>query len=232
MTARLPDTFAARITEVGWAAIPSLIPNDVLAALAIDLTPAETAGRGGLRNLLDRPLVQALARSEPVRPVVEAVLGPGAVAVRGLFFDKSAGANWKVPWHQDLTVAVAERVEGMALGPWSVKVGVPHVEAPVELLEQMLAVRVHLDDCGPDNGPIRFLPGSHTAGKLNAARIDEWRAGVSPAEAVCARGGLIAFRPLLLHASSAAALPGHRRVVHLEFAAGLLPAGLRWRWAV
>ncbi len=232
MTARLPDTFAARIAEDGWAVIPSHIPNDVLAALANDLMPAETTGRGGSRNLLDRPLVQALARSEPVRQVVEAVLGPGAVAVRGLFFDKSAGANWKVPWHQDLTVAVAERIEEAGLGPWSVKDGVPHVEAPAELLEQMLAVRVHLDDCGSDNGPIRFLPGSHAAGKLNAARIEAWRTAMPAVEAVCDRGGISAFRPLLLHASSAAAAPGHRRVVHLEFAAGLLPAGLHWRWAV
>jgi len=37
------------------------------------------------------------------------------------------------------------------------------------------------------------------------------------------------MRPLLLHASSAARSPQHRRVVHLEFAPrDLLPAGLDW----
>src|SRR4051812_45319436 len=34
--------------------------------------------------------------------------------------------------------------------------------------------------------------------------------------------------PLLLHASSAALVPTHRRVIHIEFAADDLPAPLQW----
>ena len=37
-----------------------------------------------------------------------------------------------------------------------------------------------------------------------------------------------ARKPLLLHASSASREPRHRRVVHFEFAARELPAGLEW----
>jgi hypothetical protein len=44
---------------------------------------------------------------------------------------------------------------------------------------------------------------------------------------VC-RGGIVLMRPLLLHASSPARAPGHRRVIHLEFAADPLPGSLRW----
>lgn len=36
------------------------------------------------------------------------------------------------------------------------------------------------------------------------------------------------MRPLLLHASSPAASPGHRRVLHVESAAAGLPGGLQW----
>ena len=36
------------------------------------------------------------------------------------------------------------------------------------------------------------------------------------------------MRPLLLHASSPSRVPGHRRVVHLDFAAVQLPNGMRW----
>lgn len=36
------------------------------------------------------------------------------------------------------------------------------------------------------------------------------------------------MRPLLLHASSPAASPGHRRVLHVEYAAAGLPGGLQW----
>jgi ectoine hydroxylase-related dioxygenase (phytanoyl-CoA dioxygenase family) len=47
-------------------------------------------------------------------------------------------------------------------------------------------------------------------------------------ECVVARGGILAFQPLLLHASSPATTPAHRRVVHLEFAVDELPGGLAW----
>jgi hypothetical protein len=36
------------------------------------------------------------------------------------------------------------------------------------------------------------------------------------------------MRPLLLHASSAGFEPGHRRVIHVDYASGGLDAGLQW----
>jgi ectoine hydroxylase-related dioxygenase (phytanoyl-CoA dioxygenase family) len=92
----------------------------------------------------------------------------------------------------------------------------------------MLAVRIHLDDCGPDNGPLRVLPGSHRAGRLTTGQIADCKTRVTPVEVPVARGGILAFRPLLLHASSPATSPAHRRVVHLEFAAAMLADGLEW----
>jgi ectoine hydroxylase-related dioxygenase (phytanoyl-CoA dioxygenase family) len=50
-------------------------------------------------------------------------------------------------------------------------------------------------------------------------------------EVICClnAGDALVMRPLLLHASSPARKPDHRRVIHLEFApANLLPAGLSW----
>ena len=41
-------------------------------------------------------------------------------------------------------------------------------------------------------------------------------------------GGLLLMHPLLLHASSPASQPGHRRVIHLEYAAESLPGQLEW----
>ncbi len=40
------------------------------------------------------------------------------------------------------------------------------------------------------------------------------------------------MRPLLLHASSPATAPAHRRVVHLEFAPAPLSGGLEWHWSI
>ena len=222
----IPDA----IREHGWAVTPPVVSGDVLDRLARDLTPllGDGAARGGIRHLLDIASVQALARSAPVRAIPESVLGAECFAVRGILFDKSPDANWKVIWHQDLTIAVRERRNVAGFGPWTEKDGVPHVQPTVEVLERMLAVRVHLDDCGPRNGPVRVIPGSHRQGRLSARAIDDWKAKSRAVDCVVERGGILAFRPLLLHASSAASRPAHRRVVHLEFASGELPGGLAW----
>jgi len=186
-----------------------------------------------VRNLLEAvPEVRALARLESVRALAEPVLGPGCFVVRAILFDKTPDANWKVAWHQDLTIAVRERAEAPGFGPWSEKAGIPHVQPPAAVLERMLTVRVHLDDCGRENGPVQVIPGSHAHGRLAADEISRWRETREPVFCTSARGGALVMRPLILHASSPATQPGHRRVVHLELAADALPHGLEWhgRW--
>jgi ectoine hydroxylase-related dioxygenase (phytanoyl-CoA dioxygenase family) len=222
---------AAAITAHGWAVTAPLVPQLAIDRLISALTPLTEGqeNRGGIRNLLDAaPAVRDLARSEAVRSVAEAVLGPHCFAVRAILFDKTPSANWKVIWHQDLTIAVRERATVAGFGPWTEKDGVVHVQPPVELLERMLAVRVHLDDCDAENGPVRVLPGSHRVGRLSGDAIDRWRETQPPVDCLAERGAILAFRPLILHASSPARVPAHRRVIHIEFAADELPAPLEW----
>jgi ectoine hydroxylase-related dioxygenase (phytanoyl-CoA dioxygenase family) len=220
---------AASVERDGWAVTPPLVPQLAVDALLAELAPLAADARGGVRNLFDAaPAVRALACSPAVRSVADAVLGPHCFAVRALLFDKTPAANWKVVWHQDLTIAVRARAHAPGWGPWSEKGGVAHVQPPAELLERMLAVRIHLDDCGADNGPVRVLPGSHRFGRLSDEAIDGWRARATAVDCLADRGAILAFRPLILHASSAARSASHRRVVHLEFAAEELPPPLAW----
>lgn len=180
-----------------------------------------------IRNLLDAPEIKELARSSAVRALIEPVLGPDCFAARGIFFDKTPDANWKVPWHQDLSIAVREKIEAPGFGPWSDKAGAIHVQPPREVLEKMLTIRLHLDPCDAANGALRVISGSHQLGKLEAAQIALETQKTGEVAAVPS-GGAMLIRPLLLHASSPSQSPAHRRVIHLEFAATDLPAGLRW----
>jgi ectoine hydroxylase-related dioxygenase (phytanoyl-CoA dioxygenase family) len=194
-----------------------------------DAVRAKSGRLYAVRNLMTHvPAVAELAGSSAVRALVEPVLGRNARPVRAIWFNKTLGANWKVAWHQDLSIAVRNRLNIPGFGPWSIKVGVQHVQPPVEILQQMLTVRLHLDDCGPDNGPLLVLPGSHAAGVLSPDEISAWRGCVAPVECVVAAGGVVLMRPLLLHASSTAAAPRDRRVIHIEYASCDLPGGLRW----
>lgn len=217
----------------GFVIVPDAISSAPIGELVSALPPSSDGeARGGVRNLFEVPAIRELARDSAIRAIARALLGIDCFAVRALLFDKTPSANWKVAWHQDLTIAVAERRDVPGFGPWSMKAGVVHVQPPRETLERMAAVRLHLDPCGPDNGPVRVLPGSHRGGKLTPDGIDAARGHIESVRCVVPRGGLLIMRPLLLHASSRATVPEHRRVVHIEFATGALPHGLTWRWQV
>ena len=173
-------------------------------------------------------MVASLARSPRLLGLVRPHVAREPVPVRAIFFDKSPGGNWLVPWHQDLTLALRARAEVTGFGPWSVKDGVPHVQPPVDLLEQMLTVRLHLDDADEANGALRVLPGTHRLGRLSPVQVQEQRA--QQADILCAAtaGDALLMRPLLLHASGRSTSQRHRRVLHVEYAAFTLPDALHW----
>jgi hypothetical protein len=75
----------------------------------------------------------------------------------------------------------------------------------------ILAIRLHLDESGLDNGPLRVIAGSHREGRLPAEQIGSWEKENSVTCTV-PRGGALVMRPVLLHASSACAIPKSRRV--------------------
>jgi hypothetical protein len=188
-----------------------------------------TSSTYGVRDLLNQaPKVRTLADSNPIRSLLVPLLGENAQPVRGILFDKTKEANWKVTWHQDLTIAVTKRIEVDGFGPWSVKVGIQHVQPPVRVLENMVAVRIHLDDTDEANGALRVIPGSHRNGRLKAERISALTAATRSVMTKAARGDVLLMRPLILHASSVGTEPRRRRVIHLEFSAETLPGGLEW----
>lgn len=220
----------------GFLVVPDLLAVVDCDALAEELTvllqrqkQSSSRSRGGLRNVLCASArAKAAATSEKFLTLVSGLLGGRAFPVRAILFDKTAGANWGVPWHQDLAIAVAERLETAGFGPWSVKDGTVHVQPPQHILAGMITIRLHLDDCAADNGALRVLPGSHRHGELRTETISHWASNHAPVTCEIFKGGALVMRPLLLHASSPAKIPSHRRVLHVEYAATDLPNGLKW----
>lgn len=161
--------------------------------------------------------VRDFAASPQMLDLVEPILGKGAFAVRALFFNKTPDSNWLVPWHQDLTICVRERLAVDGYGPWSRKGGIDHVQPPARVLENMLAVRIHLDRADSLTGGLRVLPGSAWGGfpQFKSSRVDPVACDVDA-------GGII------LHSSSRSRTPGARRVIHIEYANCDLDGGLAW----
>src|SRR5205085_1844996 len=122
--------------------------------------------RAGARHALQVPAVRTLASDQRLVDIAGRYLSSNPIPFRATLFDKSATANWLVAWHQDTALPMRRRIDHSEWGSWSMKAGVLHAIAPASALEQVIALRLHLDDSTADNGPLRAIPGSHARGVL------------------------------------------------------------------
>jgi len=190
------------------------------------------------RNYAEKPGARSFSPSEEISGLIgpdgsigmlaASLCGRPCRAVRIIIFDKTADTNWAVGWHQDRTIAVTEMADLPGFRSWNVKDGICHVEPPEDILARMLTLRLHLDDCGADNGALRILPGTHRLGRVTAA--DALKLGGEREAVNCeaAAGDVLAMRLLTLHASARAANPSRRRVLHVDYSPDTLPAPLQW----
>ncbi|HEY4259574.1 MAG TPA: phytanoyl-CoA dioxygenase family protein [Schlesneria sp.] len=228
---------AAALNRDGYVVARKVVPTSLVADLqnlclqTPEQSQSKRQGKSvyGVRHLLSVvPALRELVDSPPFTGLARTVMGETARAVKGVFFDKTPTANWLVPWHQDVTITVKERREVTGFEMRPVQDGIVHASPPVSLSENLLTLRIHLDDAGADHGALRVIPGSHLAGRLEPEEIRNWIEHVPEVAVSVQAGDVMLMRPLLLHASSACQSPAHRRVVHIEYAAEDLPGGLQW----
>lgn len=213
------------VERAGFACVKAILSSSECAELGERLAGAI---RGpGMRELITQRWCSALADQLRHHPALAPTIGSDAVAMQCLFFEKSADHNWLVAVHQDLVFPVQERVAHLDWRAWSVKDGTTYVQPPVDVLTQLVAVRLHLDPCGLEDGPLWVVPGTHCEGIIAPALAVELRHHERPCP--MQQGDALLMRPLLLHRSSKATGQSRRRVLHVVFGPRHLPHGLRWR---
>jgi ectoine hydroxylase-related dioxygenase (phytanoyl-CoA dioxygenase family) len=206
------------VASDGFVIIPSVFSAQEVCRQLGGVVEPVRASRAGIRHLMSSPAVAALAASEPLVSIAKAILGCDPLPFRVTLFDKSDLANWLVPWHQDTALPLRQRRDLEGWGPWSVKDGIVYGHAPTSALDQVVALRLHLDDSTEENGPLRVLPGTHKLGVLSDDEVAVL-AGQQTAEAcTAAHGDGVGMRPLLIHASSKSQNGARRRVLHIEYA--------------
>jgi phytanoyl-CoA dioxygenase PhyH len=223
----------------GFAILPNFVSSPEARALGEEISSvlhdpdaqlvgalATATGVYAARNVLKLwPKAATVWRRSPLVELLSEVLGGRFGLVRVLFFDKPPNQTWALPWHKDLTIAVRNnKLPSASFVKPTTKAGVPHVEAPVSVLQEMLTVRLHLDEVTNENGPLRVIPGSHLSGKKATF--------CGPPVSIHATAGdALLMRPLLMHCSnqSQAETKMHRRILHFEFAANAsLPDRYEW----
>jgi hypothetical protein len=187
---------------------------------------AKDAGRPGGR--VDWTAPDTALALAPVTEAIRTTTAPTARLVRLVWFTKDAQSNWGLPWHQDRIIAVAARHDTPGFGNWSHKRGIWHCEPPVEILKQMLFVRLHLDACDETNGAMEIARGSEAAGIVREAEAAATAARF-PTEVSVAQPGDIQVLPMLvLHCSRPAQTDTPRRALRLDYALADLPPPLSW----
>jgi len=221
-----------RVKEQGFCILENVYSSEEVQRIIEKIEGVDPIG-AAFRKTSDlfaiRRFLHAVADVEPLifTPALQSIIssfGPDYFPVKSIYFDKPGGSNWFVTYHQDLTIVVDRRVDCEGYGSWTVKGDWFGVQPPVDILENIFTVRIHLDDTDESNGALRVVAGSHLHGVVRAELTD------LSVEEVCkvGRGGVMIMKPLLLHASGRTLDARNRRVIHIEFTNRILAGGLEW----
>jgi ectoine hydroxylase-related dioxygenase (phytanoyl-CoA dioxygenase family) len=216
--------------EDGYELIGEFLSRHQLDSINNEIKSVKFPARaGGIRNAEKKfPSIRELTVSEPLVAQATNYLSGTVSLVRAILFNKTSENNWLVTWHQDRTVAVSKKFEKHNWGPWSIKDEVHHVQPPIDVLNQMVTFRIHLDDTNLKNGCLKVLPKSHQLGILDQVAIQRYAENYEAFVCEAPAGSALAMRPHILHSSSKAEIPSQRRVLHLEYSNFKLPAGVAW----
>ena len=146
--------------------------------------------------------------------------------IKAIYFDKPSESNWFVAYHQDLSISVDQKADIDNYTNWTFKKEQYGVQPPIEILEDTITIRIHLDKTTEHNGALKVIPKSHLKGIIRKESKD-W---TLDNECICEvdKGGVMLMKPLTLHASNRTTNGKRRRVIHLEFNKHSLEGPLSW----
>ncbi|MEM9499155.1 MAG: phytanoyl-CoA dioxygenase family protein [Pseudomonadota bacterium] len=194
--------------------------------MALDALQADAA-RPGERLDHGDGLPEILGENGELTMLIQSVL-PNAKPVRTVLFSKSEATNWAVPWHQDRVITVADRCDVVGYSNWSRKGGTWHCEPPMSVLDNMLFVRVHLDDADAENGAMEIALSSHKCGRVAAEEAEALATQHETELCIAGRGDVQVLKMGMLHRSRPSSSRRPRRAVRVDFTADHLAAPLQW----
>ncbi|WP_278351987.1 phytanoyl-CoA dioxygenase family protein [Chryseobacterium gleum] len=229
------DNHKSHILEYGFAVINNVFSKQELEEIDTVLQSIDTSKENfrksedlfAIRQFLKEvPEIKDLIFNENIRKVVKEIFGEKYFVVKSIYFDKPETSNWYVAYHQDLTISVDKKLELPGFGPWTTKQNQFAVQPPVNVLENIYTIRIHLDDTDENNGALKVVPKSHAKGIYRPETID-WTVET---EEICnvEKGGIMLMKPLTLHGSNRTTNGKKRRVIHVEFSDTELPEVLQW----
>ncbi len=172
------------------------------------------------------PEIKPLVFNEKLNSIIKSIAGEDYFIVKSIYFDKPEKSNWFVAYHQDLTISVDKKENIEGFGPWTSKHNQFAVQPPLEILENIFTIRIHLDETNENNGALKVVDQSHSK-KIYRPETIDW---AIEKESFCnvEAGGIMLMKPLLLHGSNRTSNHKRRRVIHIEFSNKTLPSNINW----
>ena len=172
------------------------------------------------------PTLKSLVFTENLQTLLASLFNESCFLTKAIYFDKPSESNWFVAYHQDLSISVDRKEEVSDYQNWTFKKGQYGVQPPLDILEDIVTIRIHLDTTERENGALKVIPKSHSKGIYRPETID-W---TIETEHICEvkKGGIMLMKPLTLHASNRTTNGKQRRVLHLEFSSKQLAEPLQW----
>lgn len=171
------------------------------------------------------PQIKSMVFNDKLKSIINAI-EKNAFIVKSIYFDKPEKSNWFVAYHQDLTISVDKKESIEGFGPWTSKHNQFAVQPPLDILENIFTIRIHLDDTDENNGALKVIDGSHLKKIFRPETINY----ANEKEIFCnvEAGGIMLMKPLLLHGSNRTSNQKRRRVIHIEFSNKVLPELIKW----
>lgn len=231
----ISDKNRIELTENGFTTVGNIYSDQEIEQILMTIEQADTtketfrksADLFAIRQLLKEiPETTNLVFNENIKKIVRELFGKNYFIVKSIYFDKPETSNWYVSYHQDLTISVNKKVELENFGPWTTKQNQFAVQPPIDIMENIFTIRIHLDETDENNGALRVIPKSHLK-KIYRPETIDW---TTETETTCnvSKGGIMIMKPLILHSSSKTTNNKKRRVIHIEFSNQELPTELKW----
>lgn len=235
MSVKNLESYKSHIQEYGFTVINKVFSDKEVEQIISVLDRIDTSKENfrksedlfAIRQFLKEvPEIRDLIFNDAIQQVIREIFGEKYFVVKSIYFDKPETSNWYVAYHQDLTISVDKKLELPDFGPWTTKQNQFAVQPPLNILENIYTIRIHLDDTDENNGALKVVPKSHAKGIYRPETID-WTVET---EQICnvEKGGIMIMKPLTLHGSNRTTNGNRRRVIHIEFSDRELPEVLQW----
>tara|TARA_B100000809_G_C15136658_1_gene530909 strand:- start:1077 stop:1826 length:750 start_codon:yes stop_codon:yes gene_type:complete len=229
------DKSKIELEENGYSVLSDLYSDSEISQILTCIENAEQSGNSflktkalfAIRQLIKNiPDLTGLLFNEKLTVLLSDLSESEYFLTKAIYFDKPSESNWFVAYHQDLSISVDKKSELENYSNWTFKKGQYGVQPPIQILQDTITIRIHLDKTDKNNGALRVIPKSHSNGIIRTDSKD-WNIE-NEFDCEVEKGGAMLMKPLTLHSSKRTTNGKKRRVIHLEFNKHSLTEPLAW----